>query len=101
MSNFNKPQDNPLKHTKIKNAKKSHIKIIDKKVCREKCENKPCTFYCPSRVFYWENNKINILYKRCLECGACPHGCPYSNIDWNFPRGGYGVIYGNKYSSKS
>ncbi|MCK4257616.1 MAG: 4Fe-4S dicluster domain-containing protein [Halanaerobiales bacterium] len=69
---------------------KSHISIRKDQVCKEKCENKPCTYICPSRVFYWEDESIKLLYKRCVECGACIWGCPYENIEWHYPRGGYG-----------
>lgn len=94
MVNFNKSNQNPLQNTTIKKAEKTHIKIKDVEVCRVKCENKPCTYYCPSRVFYWsDDNRIKILYERCIECGACPWGCPYNNISWQYPPGGYGVSY--------
>lgn len=92
MSNFNKPPKNPLQYTTIKKASKSHIKIKDEKICL-KCKNKPCTYYCPSRVFSWASNKIKVDYERCIECGACPWGCPQNNIKWNFPPGGDGVKY--------
>ncbi len=93
MSNFIKAEDNPLKNTIIKKARSSHIEIVDRDICLNKCEDKPCTFYCPSRVFSWEGEKIVVDYGRCVECGACPWGCPYENISWNFPPGGFGVKY--------
>ena len=95
MSNFKKSNKNPLQTTTIQQADKSHIQILDREVCRQKCENKPCTYFCPARVFYWEEKMIKILYERCMECGACPWGCPYDNIDWTFPPGGKGIIYGH------
>ncbi|MFW6270546.1 MAG: ferredoxin family protein [Bacillota bacterium] len=100
MGNFNKPEENLLKNTTIKKAKKSHIHIKDKEVCLNECENKPCTYYCPTRVFFWEEKKIKINYGRCVECGACPLGCPYNNIDWSFPPGGYGVKYKGDVNNK-
>lgn len=96
MNNFDKSQKNFLKNTTIKKADKSHIHIRDEEVCLNECENKPCTYYCPTRVFFWEDNIIKINYSRCVECGACPWGCPYHNIDWSFPPGGYGVKYEGK-----
>lgn len=95
MSTFNKNNQNPLNDVIIKTAEKTHIQIINKNTCIDNCENKPCTYYCPSRVFSWsgETQKINIDYERCIECGACPWGCPYDNIFWEFPPGGYGVCY--------
>ena len=96
MSRFNQPQQNPLEFVKIRKAKDSHIKITDQGLCQQKCENKPCTYFCPSRVYSWENQEIKIDYGRCIECGACPWGCPYKNIDWHLPPGGYGVDYSFK-----
>ncbi|AZO93612.1 4Fe-4S ferredoxin [Iocasia frigidifontis] len=93
MGNFIKDNDNPLKYTTIKIAKQSHIHIKEKDPCLSNCENKPCTYYCPTRVFSWSNKEIKVDYKRCIECGACPWGCPYDNIKWSFPPGGYGVNY--------
>ena len=95
MSAFDKNKENPLQHVRIKLAEKNHIKIKDKNTCIDNCENKPCTYYCPGRVFSWSGEKqaIKVDYSRCIECGACPWGCPYNNIYWEFPPGGYGVHY--------
>lgn len=97
ISNFFKEQETPLDSVTIEADDTSHIHIKDEKTCLEECENKPCTYYCPTRVFSWaeEKNKINIDYTRCIECLACPHGCPHDNISWQFPQGGYGVDYQN------
>lgn len=83
----------PLNYVEIRADDRSHITIRKDKVCFEECENKPCTFICPSRVYYWEDESIKVLYKRCVECGACIWGCPYENIGWHYPRGGYGIVY--------
>jgi len=95
MRKYSQFKDNYLKNTIIKNSNNSHIKIIDKKTCREQCDKKPCTYYCPTGVFFWlkEEKQIKVDYKRCVECGACPLGCPHENIKWTFPPGGYGVKY--------
>ena len=85
--------DNLTRFIEIKVNQKSHIFIRKSQLCLNECENKPCTYICPIRVFYWENQRINILYNRCVECGACIWGCPYENISWNYPKGGYGVLY--------
>jgi len=73
----------------------SHLEIADPKACLEKCDMKPCTYICPAEVYAWneEREQIIMAYEGCLECGACLYGCPYSNIDWGNPRGGYGVMY--------
>jgi len=69
-----------------------HLKIKDQAVCL-KCEFKPCTTFCPAAVYKWEGNKITVGYENCLECGSCRIACPYFNIEWEFPRGGFGVQY--------
>ncbi|HHV71914.1 MAG TPA: 4Fe-4S dicluster domain-containing protein [Clostridia bacterium] len=92
MTKFKIDSSDPLSSTTIKADSKSHISIKNRALCL-KCENKPCTYFCPSRVYSWENNAIHINYKRCIECGACPFGCPSENIYWQFPRGEFGVCY--------
>ncbi|MCL5263980.1 MAG: 4Fe-4S dicluster domain-containing protein [Chloroflexi bacterium] len=73
----------------------AHLVIIDQEVCRSNCKDRPCTFFCPARVYEWEdaNNKITVGFENCLECGACRIGCPHQNIEWRYPRGGFGVAF--------
>lgn len=75
--------------------RQSHLKITDNDVCRLKCAMKPCNYICPAKVYEWddEDQKIILAYEGCLECGTCLYGCPYDNIDWKNPRGGFGVMY--------
>ncbi len=70
----------------------SHLVIVDEEVCR-RCEGKPCTSFCPAQVYDWEGDHLNVAYEGCLECGTCRIGCPYRNIAWRYPRGGYGLAY--------
>jgi len=77
----------------IKPDNASHIKIKNEKICEKKCPSKCCTNYCPTGVFKAEDKGISIDYTRCVECGACPYGCPSQNIAWEYPRGGFGVVY--------
>lgn len=71
----------------------SHLKIIDPAVCLEQCDDRPCTTFCPALVYKWEDGHITVAFEGCLECGTCRVGCPHSNIDWKYPRGGFGVQY--------
>lgn len=75
--------------------KESHLKITKDQVCRAECKHKPCTTFCPSRVYSWNHETESIItaFEGCLECGSCLYGCPYDNIDWKNPRGGFGVMY--------
>ena len=73
----------------------SHLKIKDPKICKEKCDAKYCTYICPAGVYSWdkESERIMIAYEGCVECGTCKYGCLFSNIEWRYPRGGFGVSY--------
>lgn len=70
----------------------SHLVIKDQKVCQE-CERKPCINRCPAEVYSWEGDRLQVAYENCVECGVCKIVCPYENIDWRYPRGGYGVSF--------
>lgn len=70
-----------------------HLKIKDQQVCNQ-CKEKFCLNFCPAGVYRLDHqNRILINYQACLECGSCRIGCPSKNIDWSYPRGGYGVNY--------
>ena len=77
-----------------KNDHQTHIKILDPKPCLG-CVNKPCITGCPAGVYSWDADKKKILaaYENCIECGAARMLCPYNNIEWLPPRGGFGVSY--------
>lgn len=71
-----------------------HIFIRNERVCLS-CYDKPCTLVCPANTYTWDeaNKKIVIAWENCIECAAAELLCPYSNIVWRYPRGGYGVEY--------
>jgi ferredoxin like protein len=69
----------------------SHIRLRDRGRCHT-CPEKPCRQICPSAVFVCtENGDVEIIWRRCLECGACEVACPRANIDFSYPKAGYGV----------
>ena len=71
----------------------AHLWIKDHDVCR-RCEHKPCLYFCPASVYNLGNDgRIQVAYQSCVECGSCRIGCPYKNIGWKWPRGGFGVAY--------
>jgi len=78
--------------TRFKADKTSHLNIKDADVCLG-CKDKPCLWFCPAEVYKWEDERITIAFEGCLECGTCRIGCPFDNIDWRYPRGGFGVQY--------
>ncbi len=71
----------------------SHLKIKDSKICLRKCKEKFCLYFCPAGVYKLEDEKILVNYQACLECGSCRKGCPFGNIEWSYPKSGYGVCY--------
>lgn len=100
----NKRRDNGKKTTKVNNVpcdyspyviinpdRISHINLKDKKRCKTACSDHPCTFLCPSHVYGWTIKGIQIDYQKCIECGACNIFCPSGNIQWSYPRSGYGI----------
>lgn len=70
----------------------SHLNIKDQSVC-ENCTDKICTNICPARVYEYKDDHIVVGFEGCLECGACRIACPHENIDWNYPRGGFGIQF--------
>lgn len=71
----------------------SHIRIIEGALCGEKCADQPCLYICPARVYRMEEGRITVAYEGCVECGSCRIACPHLNIDWRFPRGGFGISH--------
>jgi ferredoxin like protein len=86
-------EDKLYKDRFVADEERSHLKIIDPEVCRTRCKDKPCTNFCPAAVYKCEDGEIRVDYLGCLECGTCRVGCPYANIEWEYPKGGFGVQY--------
>jgi len=96
MDNEQKPMslEDKLGLLSYKNDSQSHIKILAAKVCLD-CHDKPCTTGCPAKVYDWDSlqKKLVVTYENCIECGAARMLCPFDNIQWEPPRGGFGVSY--------
>lgn len=91
---MSKSLDDKLFVNRYKAYKETHLKITDESKCLN-CKDKPCTYICPAQVYAWSDleQKILTAYEGCLECGTCRYGCTYKVIDWQNPKGGYGVQY--------
>lgn len=72
-----------------------HIKIKDSSVCQNRCGGQPCTFCCPAGCYTKEDDgSVRLIADGCLECGTCRIICQdQGNIAWEYPRGGYGILY--------
>lgn len=69
------------------------IYLVDPGACGE-CPTRSCLKICPTHVFEWDGEVGMLIYfGRCLECGACSMACQPGNIDFDYPPGGYGVVY--------
>ena len=71
----------------------AHIRVISQEVCAQ-CKDKPCLTLCPVGAYRMQDDgKIQIAHQSCIECGSCRVMCPFNNLIWKYPRGGYGVAY--------
>ncbi len=79
---------------KINKYKTSHLVIRDQRVCRD-CRRRECTYVCPVKTYTWEEEarEVKVAYENCYECGTCRLACPYENIGWEYPPGGFGVEF--------
>lgn len=69
-----------------------HLQLIDAEVC-VRCD-KPCIFFCPVGAYQMqEDGHVVIAFQSCIECGSCRLMCPHKNVNWKYPRGGFGVAY--------
>jgi len=69
----------------------SHLRIIEPDLCLAGCADQVCLQICPAAVYRLEAGRIRVFHEDCLECGSCRIACTHLNIEWRFPRGGYGV----------
>ncbi len=69
----------------------AHI-VIDTSVCTT-CHEKNCLYVCPVKNYVMSEKGVVFSWQGCMECGACRIACPAGAIDWNYPRGGFGVCF--------
>ena len=70
-----------------------HI-VLDKEICRV-CDHRACVQSCPANCYTWneEMKLMSVVHETCLECGTCYVICDKGAVDWNYPRGGYGINF--------
>lgn len=69
-----------------------HIEV-NNEVCQTICKSKACLFVCPANVYSEQDGVIIADWAGCLECGTCRAACPHDALKWEYPRGGFGVVY--------
>ncbi len=84
--------DDRLALIKYKVDSKPHIILKDPRLC-DVCQGKFCVHSCPAKCYVIENNQVVFHYEDCVECGSCFIVCDSKAIDWNYPRGSFGVTY--------
>jgi ferredoxin like protein len=70
-----------------------HIRVRNESTCVS-CDAKACTVCCPAGC--WRADPaggIELVVDGCLECGTCRLICDQNNVDWNYPRGGFGILF--------
>jgi ferredoxin like protein len=92
------PVEEKLYLAKYKLDERPHLVIFDQAVCKKCAEingtPQPCMILCPANVYKWEDGRKNVVsYDNCVECGACRIICPYTNIEWKYPRWGRGLSH--------
>jgi ferredoxin like protein len=85
--------DHLFEMTSYRIDREPHI-TVNREVCAS-CNHRACVFTCPARCYQWnENNaRVDFAYEACLECGTCLIICDKGALEWNYPKGGFGVRY--------
>lgn len=71
---------------------RAHIRIRAQDACG-RCETKPCLVCCPAACWRLENGAVDVVVDGCLECGTCRVVCGARNVEWDYPRGGFGILF--------
>jgi ferredoxin like protein len=72
--------------------KEAHIKL-NAEVCRQ-CPHKACVRVCPVENYTLnDQGEVVFSWEGCLECGTCKVACDRGSITWDYPSGGYGILY--------
>jgi ferredoxin like protein len=71
--------------------KEAHIQV-NSDICKE-CTTRACISSCPAECFTLQDGKVHYQFEDCIECGTCKLICPKGAIQWNYPRGTFGVAF--------
>ena len=75
-------------------ASSPHI-AIDPLPCVACPIDRICISVCPAQNYSWDDlaNIIHVATTSCFECGTCRVACTENAITWQWPMGGFGVMY--------
>src|SRR5579885_3021792 len=85
------PIEERLELVRFKVDKTPHIRVRTEE-CKG-CDTTPCVFVCPAGLFELLGDEMHFSYEHCLECGTCYVACERKAIEWEYPRGGWGVSF--------
>jgi ferredoxin like protein len=85
------PIEERLDLVRFKVDKMPHIRI-NTETCKG-CDTTSCVFVCPAGLFELLGDEMHFSYEHCLECGTCYVACERKAIEWEYPRGGWGVSF--------
>jgi len=71
--------------------KEAHIKV-NTEICA-RCPHRLCTYTCPVDNYKMDEGKMVFSWEGCLECGTCRVICDQGALTWDYPTGGFGIIY--------
>ena len=83
--------DERLELVRFKVDKTPHIRL-NRETCVG-CETNACVYVCPAGLFELLGGEMHFSYEHCLECGTCYVACDRKAIEWEYPRGGWGVSF--------
>ncbi len=84
--------DKLLKTRFVVDSGNAHIRV-DTERCKS-CDLAPCLIVCPVECYQRDLQQgVTFSWENCVECGSCRIVCPGGAVDWNYPRGGFGVCF--------
>lgn len=86
-------EDKLFQNRYLVDAGRPHIKVRDHVVPSPALLS--LTKCCPAGCYATNDaGQVEIAADGCMECGTCRVLCePSGDIEWNYPRGGYGVLF--------
>ena len=60
------------------------------------CTHMMCVWGCPAQCYNFRDQgfeTMKFVHEDCVECGTCFIMCTEGAVEWNHPRGGFGITY--------